>query len=66
MKIYLIERTDRVGYDEYDSYVVIAKNRKKAESLIDSWGCGPKNPTIKVTEIKLDKEQILLGSFNAG
>jgi len=32
MNIYLVERTDGVGYDEFDSFVVIAKTEEGAKN----------------------------------
>jgi len=39
MNIYLIERTDSVGYDEYESFVIAAKSEKEALSKnpSDEW-----------------------------
>ena len=33
MYIYLLERTDRVGYDEYDSCVVVADSEEQARFI---------------------------------
>lgn len=33
MNIYLIKRTDTIGYDEYDSAVVIAEDDEKARHI---------------------------------
>lgn len=32
MNIYLVERTDKVGYDGYDSFVVVSESEEKAKS----------------------------------
>jgi len=64
MKIYLVYRIDEVRYDEYDSWVVVAKNPKEAISLC-KWYVN--DPQIKVKEIKPGKKtRTILGSFNAG
>lgn len=64
MKIYLIERTDSVGYDEYDSWVVVAHSPKEAKKLC-TWY--EDNPKVKVRQIKIGKRaRTILGSFNAG
>mgnify|MGYP003463396401 CR=1 FL=1 len=33
MNIYLVARTDRVDYDEFDSFVVIAKTEEEAKNI---------------------------------
>jgi hypothetical protein len=69
MKIYLVYRTDEIGYDEYDSHVVIAKSSKRAKELCP-WADSnltKKEIKVKVKEIKKGKkERILLSSYNAG
>jgi hypothetical protein len=65
MKIYRVYRTDEVGYDEYDSHIVIAENPKDARHMC-KWG-DALNPKVRVQEIKIGKKpKNLLGSFNAG
>jgi hypothetical protein len=69
MKLYLVERTDRCDWDEYDSYVVAANNEQEAtgESYqhYQSW-----HPSFtKITEVGVANENvegIVLASFNAG
>ena len=72
MKIYLVTRTDRVGYDEYDGVVVVAESPEDAMKQIDERHSNvfgelgndyPKN--MNVEEIKMDRG-IVLESFNAG
>jgi urease accessory protein UreE len=66
MKIYLVERQDRVGWDEYDSFVVRAENEEDALIQCDYTLCSKENGTT-VTEIKAKGEKgRILGSFNAG
>jgi hypothetical protein len=66
LKIWLIQRTDAVGYDEWDADVVAAKNEKSARHLshIGGW-TGSTAKTIGTAE-RGTKEGIILGSFNAG
>lgn len=65
MKIFLIKRTDKIDYDEYDSFVVIAKNKKHAIELIKISYFIEENTYCK--EIKIGKKgKIILGSYNAG
>ena len=67
MKIYLVSRTDKIGYDEYDAWVVVAETPAKAKALCN-WADGsPSNDELRAKEIKpLKKPQVILGSFNAG
>ena len=70
MKLFKLTRTDSVDYDEYDSFVVRAKNEKEARDLLqkehsyDTWPNGS-NVTCEVLRNKGDPE-IIIGSFNAG
>jgi hypothetical protein len=63
--IYKISRTDSVGYDEYDAFVVRAASPSDALELCDNSDFKADN-----TEIELLSEhgivEIVLGSFNAG
>ena len=75
MNIYLIERTDKVDYDEYDAFVVVANSSKEARELLvqlyirdkiyDSWSDNNKVNLIGTTT-KYKKTRVILGSFNAG
>lgn len=64
MNIYLVSRTDDVDYDEYDSFVVVAENEDDALKLVKDNLF--KKETVKIEKIATDKEQVVLGSFNAG
>lgn len=63
MEIYLVERTDNISYDEYDSWVIAAESVPRAAEL-------SKYTTVTVRPIgeayTEQKEEIILGSFNAG
>lgn len=66
MKVYLVRRTDDIDYDEYDGYVVVAENPKKAKELC-KWGTFVEPKDIEVKEVKVGlKPRVILGSFNAG
>lgn len=67
MKIYLVERTDTISYDEFDSWVVEANSPEDAIAMCD-WGDGsPSLGEIEVEEIKPKGfARKILGSFNAG
>ncbi len=73
---YLVERTDEIGWDEYDSFVIKADNKEKALAMAhdqagNQWR-GEEKPyfredNTRITELsdKMD-DGIILGSFNAG
>ena len=70
MKLYIIS-FNRVDYDEYDSFVVVANNEDEVVlSLVTGnnysidWKGGYKISEINLSEIT--EPTILLGSFNAG
>ena len=71
MKLFLVERTDRVTSDEYDSFVVRAKNELDALLICANKtnynrGHFTRNNT-KITELESTGAlEIILGSFNAG
>ena len=66
--IYLVARTDSVGYEEYGSFIVSAKSRKEASDLCkDYYGFDLKDKPVKITLIKsVGKSEKILRSFNAG
>ncbi len=66
--VYLLGPVD-CDYDEYDSFVVISSSPEKARKLILKEA--PRQPAFQTCDVKkvgnsLLKEQVLLGSFNAG
>jgi hypothetical protein len=73
MNIYLVERTDNWGYDNYTAMVVIAKNPKEAKEytiktheISFGWTIA-KNLKVKlVGTSKAKRQKIILESFNAG
>lgn len=71
-KYYLVERTDQADWDEYDSFVVKAKDEKDALAMCNEEAghgmCGDftaKNTIIKPLDETMENG-IILGSFNAG
>lgn len=68
MNLYLVERTDNWGYDEYDSWVVAAKSKKGAAKK------GPYSnlPPVDITYLgkaaaSIDPDEpFIIASFNAG
>jgi hypothetical protein len=74
MNLYLVERTDDVGYDEYDAFIVSATSEGQAQECInikhgpnDSYSEWSNKVTVNlIGTYKGDKSEIILGSFNAG
>jgi hypothetical protein len=73
MKLYLLERGDRVDYDEYDSMVVAAENEHDALRTLPPrglFGWTRELERIKITHIGNAVEDlpigVVLASFNAG
>ena len=74
LKIFYIVRNDGVGYDEYDSAVVVAASPEDAINLIKEtysvgawqrwhvWG----DFDLSAKEIDLNEREIILESFRAG
>ena len=72
MKVYLVKRNDKIDWDEYDAFVVIARDEQDAVHLSHA-ECGEyggefRSDNTSVTEITPSDAQrgIVLGSFNAG
>ena len=76
-KLYLIERTDKWSYDEYDSAVVCAESEEEAKLInpngdwVDMYTRWCETPEqVKVTYIgvagPLVPKGVVLASFNAG
>lgn len=72
MNLYRVERTDRVGYDEYDSVVVAAESEDEARTIQPSEYGGAWAPpdALDVDLIGIAKEGtergVILASFGAG
>lgn len=77
MKIWLVERIDKISWYEYDAFVVIAESQEEAIDLAmmdkgwnpprahDRW----KLENVKVVCLGQSKTmglEVILGSFNAG
>jgi hypothetical protein len=70
-RIYLVERTDSCGYDEYDAVVVVAETPKKAKEWVlknDYWGMDKGKIICKLIGLtnKTQASGEVLASFNAG
>lgn len=71
LKIFHIVRNDKVGWDEYDSAVVIAQSEEEAVNILQEKHGTDKGNTwrsydVSVKEVIPDKPRIILESFNAG
>ena len=76
MNIYLVKRTDFVGYDEFDAVVVYAANEDEAKLINpntydDGHLTNPWSEHLVVTYIGhtddiYTKQGVILASFNAG
>lgn len=77
MNLYLVSRTDRVSYDEYDSMVVAAESEDDArlmkptgETAHDScyaWTYNPEALTVELLGTSLDSTpRVVIASYNAG
>lgn len=73
MNIYLVERTDGAGWDEYISFVAIAPTEKEARGMLPDGDGGdywPDPSTLKVTlvghSLSGAKVGIIHTSYNGG
>ncbi len=71
MNLYLVSRTDSVGYDEFDSMVVAAETPSKAVRMKPASYYGklstPDNLKVKLVGTTTGKRPtVILASFNAG
>lgn len=73
MALWLIRRTDRVGYDAHDAVVVRAESEQKAREFAmrqdslyhaGAFGTSERSTCVRVSEDGPD--EIVLDSFNAG
>lgn len=69
MKLFLLVRTDYVGWDEYDEVLVRAKSeddaREIANKKLDASFANGKTSTCKEVKVSGD-EGIIISSFQAG
>ena len=68
-KIFKVERTDSISYDEYDSCVIIANSKEEVIELINSNSISYYDRGKRtITEIDLNTVSscLLVSSFNAG
>ena len=75
MKLWILNRTDPVGWDEYDAFVVRAEDEAQARKIAydesnPSTFCNPwsfDQTLVECRELVVDGEAgVILGSFNAG
>lgn len=63
MKLFLVERTDTIGFDEFESHVVSAKDEVEAKQESLFGACPVKVKEIGTTKLK---KGIIHSSFRAG
>lgn len=75
MNIYLVERTDGWGFDDFDSFIAVAPDEEYAKSMIPRWqgrgGGWPDPEHVKVICVgeavpTFAEPTVLCASFNAG
>ena len=68
MKLFLLTRTDDVGYDEYDSFVIAAHTEYEAREMAAWEGVITAPPTCRVVGQAGNDipPGVVLGSFRAG
>lgn len=70
MKCYLVERTDLTGYDEVDSFIILANNYEEAFEVAskESWGDWDFiSSDINIKEIELTgKPRVIHCSYISG
>lgn len=69
MKLWLATRKDRIGYDEYDGFVVRAKSRQSALKIIkaEEKETSSAYGIWKISVVKEEgTEEVVLEAFNTG
>ena len=82
MELYLVERLDQFGYDEFDSFVVAALDEEEAmkthpfreewDGISQPYGSWTTSDKVLVTHLgqatenKYENRTVLIASFNAG
>jgi hypothetical protein len=72
MKLYLIERTGNIGYDEYIGFVIAAENEAEARTIA-AYNSGDEGaeiwktaPIRCIADVTGETPGVVLESFNAG
>lgn len=65
MRVYSVW-TDKWDYDEYDGFVVVAKDKESALAMVIGNFNKRQRDSIHVEEVDLTTEHMVLGSYNAG
>jgi len=68
LNLYLIERTDPVGWDEYDAFVIAATSEQEAIGMVNWCALPDCDPVCRLIGIASSEVEpgVVLGSFNAG
>jgi len=62
LNVYVLERNDSIGYDEYIEQTVVAETEERAIELAsEEYG-----EWFVAKKVNLDEEQVLTKDFNAG
>ncbi|MCD3234290.1 hypothetical protein G8V06_10800 [Clostridium botulinum D/C] len=62
LNVYILERNDSFGYDEYVEQTIVAETEERAVELASK----EYGEWIVTKKVNLDKEQVLTKDFNAG
>ncbi|KGN00331.1 hypothetical protein IRP63_05285 [Clostridium botulinum] len=62
LNVYILERNDSFGYDEYVEQTIVAETEERAIKLASK----EYGEWIVTKKVNLDKEQVLTKDFNAG
>ena len=65
MKVYRIW-ADKWSYDEYDGFVVVAKDEDSALTMVIDKFEEYQRPYIYIAEVSLNTEHVVLESYNEG
>ena len=65
MNVYYVW-TDKWDWDEYDGFVVVAKDEENALAMVIGSFSERQRDSIHIEEVDLTTEHMVLGSFNAG
>ena len=68
MNLYLVKRTNPVGYDEFDSAVIAEESASKARSVFQQleWADDKYLVVSLIGYSSTEEYGVILGSFNAG
>lgn len=65
MKVFRVDRTNKISYGEDFSMVIVAEDKLHAERKARWESDDFKKATLKVVEIKLNEEKVILKAFTS-